>query len=796
MSRLAEPDDVTASRYCAVPNSAKLAPLAALLQSGSAPDSLLSALLDAIPEPIVIYDRQAQFVFANTAGQQYFEPFGITPEGCIASSHASGRFFEMPSGRPLTVDDLPLARAFRGEPEPRVEFLVTGVDGQPPFWLDCSARPLITPTGEWVGVILTIRNITSVKEKDAEVAAQRLLLDHVFDRSLAGVVHSTFEGDIIDCNDAFANMLGYATKDELLGLNVAALHFFAETRVEMLRQLESRAQLSEYEICYRHKDGSPRWGLINVSVFRPLGAESRNVISTVVDITARRLSEESVRQSERRFAAFMRHLPGVAFTKDLDGRYVYYNEAAWPLFGKPPEALIGRRDEEIWPAEDAALYRSHDEQVIATGRPVEVLEPGLHADGRHFWLMYKFPIVENGRVVLIGGIGIDVTERQRLEEQLAQTSRMEALGRLAGGVAHDFNNLLTIISGYGQLLIEGLAPSAGATMPVSRLTSYADEVLNSARRAASLTSQLLAFSRRQNVEPDAFDLRGLVLRLEQLLGRMLGEDIELTVHCDPEPCPVRADVHQMEQALINLAVNARDALPLGGTLGIECRRVESPPGVLLEVRDDGIGMDETTREHLFEPFFTSKPAGKGTGLGLSTVYGVISQAAGTIDVESAPGEGTIFRIRLPLVENFHPRESVSAEAPAPGSELVLVVEDEPSLRALIATILGDIGYRVEVAESGAEALEIVARLERPVDVVLTDVIMPRMSGAQLVVELRKADPGLRVLFMSGYTDDMLAGYGILKGQTRLIQKPFTADSLARALRSVLDAPAGSPATAA
>jgi PAS domain S-box-containing protein len=470
---------------------------------------------------------------------------------------------------------------------------------------------------------------------------------------------------------------------------------------------------------------------------------------------------------------------------------VYYNQASIPQFGMTPEEIVGKTDTELWPREHAIRYRENDELVISGAKPVEFLEPVAQSDGAHTWQIYKFPIMEDGRVALVGGIGIDVTERRILEDQLSQARKMEALGRLAGGVAHDFNNLLTVISGYGQLALESLGNTSS-----ERMTVYLQEILNSARRASGLTGQLLAFSRRQSVQPKVIDLCDLLRSMERLLQRMIGEHVDLAVRCSHEPCLVRADAHQMEQVLMNLAVNARDAMPLGGMLEIECsllpealeRTGQAPLKVLLEVRDNGIGMDESVKAQMFEPFFTSKDKGKGTGLGLSTVYGIVSQSGGEIDVESEPGRGSRFRLYFPLargsVETLPP---VSPDKTPLGLETVLLVEDEPGVRALAETVLKKLGYKVLVADSGEAALEIWGERGGSIDVLLTDVIMPQMSGGDLAHRLREMNPRLKILFMSGYTDDMIASHGVLAGETQLIQKPFTAEALGRKLRSVLDA---------
>ncbi len=392
--------------------------------------------------------------------------------------------------------------------------------------------------------------------------------------------------------------------------------------------------------------------------------------------------------------------------------------------------------------------------------------------------------------MLVGGVGIDITERTILEEQLTQARKMDALGRLAGGVAHDFNNLLTVISGYGQMALEGVGELSD-----DRLITYLQEMLNSSRRAAALTGQLLAFSRRQAVQPKVIDLCDLVRNMQRLLRRVIGEHVVLSVSTGEE-CLIQADRHQMEQVVMNLVVNARDAMPLGGSLDIRCERLEHPVApaaddrepltIMLEVRDTGIGMDEQIRPRIFDPFFTSKD--KGTGLGLSMVYGIISQAKGRIQVDSAPGEGTVFRIFLPkaageVVESAPPSRNGTPR----GAETVLLVEDEAGVRALAETILSRLGYRVLVADCGASAVKIWDESQGRIDALLTDVIMPNMSGGDLAHLLREKSPGLKVLFMSGYTDDMIASHGVLAGETQLIQKPFTAEGLGRKLRDVLDA---------
>jgi signal transduction histidine kinase len=385
---------------------------------------------------------------------------------------------------------------------------------------------------------------------------------------------------------------------------------------------------------------------------------------------------------------------------------------------------------------------------------------------------------------------------RRSEDHLRQVQKVEAIGRLAGGVAHDFNNLLTVISGYGDLLLTRLP--AGAPM-----RHEIDEILKAARRAAALTRQLLAFSRRQILEPKVLDLNAVVEESVKMLRRLIGEDVDLRIAPAPDLGHIKADPGQLEQVIMNLAVNARDAMPGGGKLTIETRNVELDaayagahvavrPGayVLLAVSDSGTGMDREIMAQIFEPFFTTKGPGKGTGLGLSTVYGIVKQSGGNIWVYSEPGQGTTFKIYLPRVDEAIERPVREREAPTVprGSETVLVAEDEAELRELVRVILQAHGYTVLAAADGPTAIEICRRHRERIDLMLSDVVMPQMSGRELAVRLAAVRPHMKVIFMSGYTSDAIVHHGVLDPGTAFIQKPFTPDGLARKVREVLDAP--------
>jgi two-component system cell cycle sensor histidine kinase/response regulator CckA len=391
---------------------------------------------------------------------------------------------------------------------------------------------------------------------------------------------------------------------------------------------------------------------------------------------------------------------------------------------------------------------------------------------------------------------VDITEHRQLEEQFRQAQKMEAVGRLAGGVAHDFNNLLTAITGYSDLLLLDLDPQDVLRQDVA-------EIKRAALAAADLTRQLLAFSRRQVLAPRVINLNAVISGAQKLLGRLIGEDVKVETSLDSALASVRADPGQLEQVIMNLAVNARDAMPNGGLLTIETANVmvdaefaperpgpASGPHVVMAVSDTGIGMDEETKARIFEPFFTTKEVGKGTGLGLATVYGIVKQSDGFIWVYSEPGTGSTFKIYLPRVDE--PAESLeSAERPARslhGTETIMVAEDTAAVRAVLRDVLERHGYTVVEAASGREALQLAGRRSGGIDLLVTDVVMPELSGRDLVRELRAAKPDLKVLYMSGYTDDAVLRQGMLEPGAEFIQKPFRPDDLARRIRDLLDAP--------
>ena len=541
------------------------------------------------------------------------------------------------------------------------------------------------------------------------------------------------------------------------------------------------------------KDGSSVWIDISTAPLRDAGGDISGIMAVVLDATERLQIERALKDSEQRYRELVANLEDVVFSMDPDGRITFMSPAIERIYGYRPDAVIGMHYSEfVHPDDRQRLAASLARTLAGHAAPIEFR--GLDVHGRTHHLRSKSRIRRaQGRPVGIDGVLVDLTEQRRTEEQLELAQRLEAIGRLAGGVAHDFNNLLSVIISYADFALDELRESDPIHQDIA-------EIHRAGQRAAALTRQLLAFSRKQILEPEVLELNAVITGIESMLRRLLGEDIEIAVHLDQALGRVEADPAQLEQVIMNLAVNARDAMPRGGKLSIETANVELDedyseqhvavrPGryCMLAVSDSGTGMDAGTRAHIFEPFFTTKTKGKGTGLGLATVYGIVKQSGGNIWVYSEPDQGTTFKIYLPQVDapasaTRHSPEPVAAT----GAETVLIVEDEDAVRRLAERILRAAGYRTLTAASGGDAVVLCERRAGEIDLLLTDVVMPQMSGRELAERLLAANPGLQVLYTSGYTDDAIVQHGVLESGTHFIAKPFTAAGLTRKVRLVLD----------
>ena len=501
-------------------------------------------------------------------------------------------------------------------------------------------------------------------------------------------------------------------------------------------------------------------------------------------------------QREELFRLISENAADMIALVDINGQRLYNSPSYEKLLGYPPEELATTSAYEQIHPDDREKVKGAAEQArdSGQGRPVEYRI--RHKDGHWLTLESTASVVRDrhGNIQKLVIVNRDITERKQLEQQLYLSQKLEAIGRLSGGVAHDFNNLLGVIIGYSEAL--------QARIPEDDpFREAVDEIQKAGKRAASLTQQLLAFSRKQVLEPKALNLKMVVLELEKMLRRLIGEDIDLKIVLPERLGTIRGDRGQIEQVLLNLAVNARDAMPQGGRLTIEAADSELgasdvnrfryvTPGryVMLKVTDSGCGMDAELQSHIFEPFFTTKERGKGTGLGLATVYGVIKQSGGYIWVDSEPGKGAAFRIYLPQVQESP--ESPSEEKPlaklAPtASRTILLVEDEQSLRKLARAILAEAGYVVLEAHDAIHAIQLSREASVAVDLLLTDVVMPGMSGPHLAGELSPRRPEMRVLYMSGYTDGSIAAHGVLESGLSVLHKPFTRDQLLRRVEDAL-----------
>ncbi|MHB8834433.1 MAG: ATP-binding protein [Candidatus Methylomirabilia bacterium] len=505
------------------------------------------------------------------------------------------------------------------------------------------------------------------------------------------------------------------------------------------------------------------------------------------------------------------NIPNMLFLKDAkDLRFVRFNRAGEELLGYPREDLLGKTDHDFFPKEQAAFFAEKDRDVLRGKVVVDIPEEPVQTRDKGTRTLHtkKVPLLDaKGQPEYLLGISEDITEqlrfteeKARMEDQLRQAQKVEAIGRLAGGVAHDFNNLTAIVLGYGEMLQGHLQPGDPAR-------KWAEQIVEAGQRSAKLTRQLLAFSRRQLLQPVVLNLNDLLRDLEKMLGRLIGEDFEIDLVLAENLGRVTADPGQIEQVVMNLLLNARDAMPRGGRLTVQTANVDLDqlytlghesvlPGsyVMFSVTDTGCGMDKSTMARLFEPFFTTKEKGKGTGLGLATAYGIVKQSGGYIWASSEPGKGTTFKVYLPRTDGEPAAKGVEpcGEAPRGNGERILVVEDETPLRELCETVLSRLGYRVSAAGNGQEALDLVREQRLEPDLVVTDVVMPGISGPELAARLRRIRPGQRVLFMSGYMDETITRHLVLDQSALFVPKPFTELALATKVREALgeDAAAG------
>ncbi len=630
--------------------------------------------------------------------------------------------------------------------------------------------------------------------RNAQLVSRQM---EAMESSVDGMAIVSEEGIYVYVNSQYARMCGQSGPESMVGKpwrEVANSQDRDQSEAEIREGLQKRGRwFGQLTL----NQGTDHALPIEMAVTAMSGG---GVVCVSRDLTERRQAEQAKAEAESKYQMIVEKVSAISYIAELgmSGRWRYVSPQIESILGYTQEEWL--TDSEKWvrhvfPEDVSAVEEA--ENACETGRAFQAEYRLIRKDGRVIWVSDSAVVIQGADgTPLMEGIIVDITERKQLEGQLQQSRRMEAVGRLAGGIAHDFNNLLTIIKGYTELAMQRKDLAAPVRADIERIDDASE-------RAAGLVRQLLAFSRKQVLQPKNLDLNSVVLGLEKLLRRLIGEDIEMKAMVAAGLGTIKADPAKVEQVLMNLVVNARDAMPTGGKLILETSNVDLDrtyasdhvsvrPGryVMLAVSDTGIGMSAETVAHIFEPFFTTKSSGQGTGLGLATVYGIVKQSGGYIWVYSEPGRGSTFKVYFPRVDEAAEKDyKTPAKAYAKrGTETLLLVEDDEAVRELTETILSAQGYKVICAESPKKAQEIAAKRGKDIDLVLTDVIMPTMSGHELARKLIAKNPRTRVLYMSGYTDNVIAQGGVLEEGLAFLQKPFTPRALTEKVREVLDAP--------
>ena len=657
-------------------------------------------------------------------------------------------------------------------------------------WYEGSFSPMTSDK-----VILVARDITERKAAEIGMRESEARFKSLF-RSIPIPIWVYEVGTLrfLKVNDVAIEQYGYS-REEFLSMTIKDIRPPEDVPL-LMRRVRNPTRPMGYQGVWRHrkKDGT----LIEVEIsVHDIHLEGRLcMLVAATDVTLRRLAEHQLIKSEERYRDLVENAHDIIYSHDLKGNYISINEAGERITGySRDEALNLNIEDTVAPEfvqKAREMIRAKLDGEDTTAYELEILAK----DGSRVCVEVNTKLIEHDGVpVGVQGIARDITARKRLEEQLLQAQKLESVGRLAGGIAHDFNNMLTAINGYSDLTLRQLPED-------HKVRRNIEEIKKAGERSAQLTNQLLAFSRRQMLHPEVVNLNEVLSDTTQILRRVIGEDVELITDLDPAVGSVKVDPGQLSQIIMNLAVNARDAMPDGGKLTIKTENSFIAPdqaaavtGLLpgayvnLSVSDNGTGIDDSDLQHIFEPFFTTKDVGKGTGLGLSTVYGIVRQSGGGISVTSEVGEGTTFDLYLPRVaeESAAEAEVVEQYELPIGPETILLVEDEDAVRSLLNEVLQACGYDVLTASNGQAALEICEKASKAIDLLITDVVMPQMGGRELAERLSRILPDLPVLFVSGYTDDALVRESLVDADVNFIQKPFTLEGVSRKIRSLLDA---------
>ena len=732
------------------------------------------------PVAVAMFDRDMRYLVAS---RSWLEDFQLGRESIVGRSHYD-IFPDLPPRWRLVHE-----RCLAGAIEKCDEDAFPRADGRTD-WIRWEVRPWRLADGTIGGLIIFSENITDRKHAQEAVRKSEERYRALFDYAPDGILIADRDSYQLDANHSICAMLGY-TRDELLGKHASDLLEPTESlnigpaRDAILARAEYRRQWT-----FRRKDGSTFSSDV-IATALPDG----NILAMIRDVTERDQAAEALRVAEERMRFALDNAKIGIWDMDFATGTLRWSETLEAQYGLEPGTFDGRFESFIGfihPTDRASMVELI-QQATVTGGDFTVQHRARRPDGGVRWLTGAGRILlgSDNTPVRAVGISIDVTDRRTLEAQYQQAQKMEAIGRLAGGVAHDFNNLLTIILGYSQLLLRRLPAGDPGRADVT-------EIQRAGASAAALTRQLLAFSRKEIIEPAVLNLNRILGDMREMLQRLIGEDIQVIFKLRPDLEPVKADRGQIEQVVMNLTVNARDAMPGGGAVTIETANVELDsnyatgrlavqPGryVVLTVSDTGSGMTADIQSHLFEPFFTTKERGKGTGLGLATVHGIVTQSGGNVNVYTEVGKGSSFKVYLPVVQSKQASPEPSpVERPDLGSLSILVVEDADALRELARRLLVELGHTAIVAANADEAIRLFGSHDR-IDLLLTDVVMPGMSGPDLVKRLREDRPALKVVYMSGYTEDAIVQRGVLTPGVVFLHKPFTTETLDTKLRTAM-----------
>jgi PAS domain S-box-containing protein len=652
------------------------------------------------------------------------------------------------------------------------------------------------------GLAITSRDITQRRQVEESLTQSEARFRHLVESASDGIYRIDTHGVFTYANPIASRLLGCSPDDGgIVGriyLQFVRRDYHEQGIALYKRQVEERIPVTYWEFPAVTADGRELWIGQNVHL-EQRNASVTSLFAVARDITERKTAELALRESEERYRFLTEQSTDMLARQAADGTFLYASPVSLKLLGYSPSELIGRSVFEYCHSDDLAAVRAATARLVGHQGSETLTYRARKRDGHFVWIETTSQAVRDPRSGLVGevlSVSRDITERRRLEEELRQVQKMDAVGQLAGGVAHDFNNLLTAIRGFTDLLARSLDTDDTRRKDIA-------EILKATERAASLTRQLLAFSKRQVLRVESLSVNGIVEDMTKIIRRLLGDAIRIETALEPRGWTVRADPGQLEQVLLNLALNARDAMPKGGTLRIATRNVEVGPAtdavlpagryVVLEVSDDGIGMSDETRARIFEPFFTTKEPNGRSGLGLATVYGIVAQSGGHVSVTSRLGEGTVFTIHLPVAAGAGAPKVRGGEGPprSAAGNTILIAEDNEGVRALTVRILAGAGYRVFEGCDGVDALETLKSLPEPVDLLISDVMMPRMNGSELITHFQRIQPGTPILVISGYMDEDAVRRSF-KEPDAIIPKPFMPDVLRERVKELIGEPMAFP----